>query len=71
MMSFEFPIQCNASTLDYADAALTSWTTSKTIKLQAREYSSSFDTRFHILDYWDGSNTDVVRKPFVTITAVS
>lgn len=47
------------------------WTNSKTLDFTAREYSSTYEGRFHATNHWDGSGTDVVVKPRIRITAIA
>ena len=47
------------------------WTSSKTLDFTAREYSSSYEGRFHFTNNWDGSGTDIVVKPRIRITAIA
>ena len=36
------------------------WTSSKTLDFTSREYSSSYEGRFHTTNHWDGSGTDII-----------
>ena len=36
------------------------WTSSKTLDFTAREYSSSYEGRFHTTNHWDGGGTDII-----------
>ena len=47
------------------------WTSSKTIDFTSREYSSSYEGRFHFTNHWDGAGTDIVVKPRIRITAIA
>ena len=47
-----------------------SWTTGKEMKITFREYSSSYEGRFHIIQEFDGSGTDIFAAPTLTITAI-
>ena len=59
---------------DTASGRVASWTSAKTIKMQAREYSTDNEAYFHRLSWWDGSSTDVeapaAAVPCVGITAI-
>lgn len=59
---------------DVANAKLQSWTSAKTLKWQARGYSTSYDGAiFHTNYWWDGAGatgSDVVRPPHVTLKAI-
>ncbi len=45
------------------------WTSAKTIMLEYRDYSSSYNSQVHHNSYWDGSSGGVV-KPCIGITAI-
>ena len=45
------------------------WTSAKTIMLEYRDYSSSYNSKIHHNSYWDGDEGGVV-KPCVGITAI-
>lgn len=48
---------------------LASWgVTAKTLKMQAREYSASFDTKIHETYFMDGALSSVLRRAVLTIT---
>jgi hypothetical protein len=47
------------------------WTSSKTIDFTAREYSSTYEGRFHSTNNWDGAGTDIIVKPRIRITAIA
>lgn len=47
------------------------WTSSKTLDFTAREYSSSYEGRFHSTNHWDGGGTDIIVKPRIRITAIA
>ena len=47
------------------------WTSSKTLDFTAREYSGSYEGRFHTTNHWDGSGTDILVKPRIRITAIA
>ena len=48
-----------------------SWTSSKTLDFTSREYSSTYEGRFHSTNHWDGSGTDIIVKPRIRITAIA
>ena len=72
----KYIIDCNAGSNDTATAKFTSWTSNKTMKITAREYSSSYEAMFHDILNWDGgaeSGSGVgnqFTQPFLTITAL-
>ena len=67
---FEYTINCNASSANTAHGDITSWTSAKIMKLQAREYDSGNQGQFHILKLWDGASSTDVAMPTLTITAL-
>lgn len=65
-----------ASTTNKANGEIlaSDWTTNKTIKVQGREYSSTYEVTLHNNIWEDGANssgTEVYVKPIITITAYS
>ena len=62
--------QCNAASEDLNIGALTSWTSAKTIKIQAREYNASNEAKIHQTYYWDGTSGNHLHKPSIEIIAV-
>lgn len=46
-----------------------SWDTARMIEATAREYTADYEGRLHITNHWDGTGTDIVVKPYVTIIA--
>ena len=74
LQTYKWIIDCNASSNNAAAGAFTSWTTPKTMKWQARDYSTSYRIRAHINTWWDGtgaSGTNTFRVPTLTITAIA
>jgi hypothetical protein len=70
--SFNWSIECNASTADTNTGRLTSWTTPKVLKIKGRSYTSSFDSYYHNVRYWDGSaNTGQLTMPVLIIKAIA
>ena len=68
---FRWPIQCNASAANSDVGSFTSWTTSKTLKIQGRSHSTGADIRYHNMRYLDGSSvTSQLTIPTLTITAI-
>tara|TARA_B100002019_G_C21013530_1_gene471205 strand:+ start:129 stop:713 length:585 start_codon:yes stop_codon:yes gene_type:complete len=69
--TFEYTINCNAGSANTDHGDITSWTTPKIIKLQAREYDGSNQGKFFNVHLWDGGNdTTSVVPPVLTITAL-
>ena len=59
---------------DANSGRVASWTSGKTIKLQVRNFSSSYEYRFHEMQYWEGSDVDdaaAFTMPLIGITAIS
>ena len=73
LQNYKWIIDCNASADDAGSGSFTSWTSSKTMKWQARNYSGSYTIRAHFNTWWDGtsaSGTNQFRVPTITITAI-
>ena len=73
--TFEWPIQIGGSA-DTAYGQQSTWTSSKTLKLQTRRYGSAQDYILHRTDTWDGtgynaSGGDIIVVPKLSITAIS
>ena len=49
---------------------LSSWTSGKIMKLQAREYSGSHIGKVHETVHWDGGGNSLLSMPNLTITAI-
>ena len=56
-------------TADTASGRQSTWTTAKTLKLQARNYSSSYRGSLFAMDYWDGGSLTSHTRPTMQITA--
>ena len=65
---WEIPIGGVAST---ATGRLASWTTSKTLKLQIREYGTNNEGQVHQTTWWDGQSGNQFHRPSVFVTALS
>jgi len=73
-VAMEYTIHCNADSDDAANAKLASWTTPKTLKIQAREYTASYGTSAHENTWRDGTGATgsfAIAIPHLTITAVA
>ena len=55
---------------DTDNGRLASWTSAKTLKMQMREYSSSYEVRLHETNSWDGANVNQFCKPTICIKAI-
>ena len=75
-LTFEYPILIDGSLAsdDVSNAKLKSWTTGKTLKMQGREYSGSYESSLHRNSWWDGSGasgTNNVSMPTISIKAIA
>ena len=68
VIKWAFPIGGSA---DAATGRIATWTSSKTIKLQAREYTDAYAAKLHSTRYWDGIDSSHFSLPTLTITAIS
>ena len=53
-----------------ATGRLASWSSAKTLKLQAREYGSSNEAKLHEKRHWDGGGNNQFSRPCIGITAI-
>jgi len=70
--SFYLVIDCNASAANANNASFTSWTAPKQIKMQAREYNSSYQMQAHTNTWWNGagaSGGNALDRPELIITS--
>ena len=75
-MNFEYPILIDSTLAsdDIANAKFKSWTSAKTIKMQGREYSGSYQASVHKNGWWDGSGasgTDNIGTPTISLKAIA
>ena len=75
-MNFDYPILIDSTLAsdDIANAKFNSWTSAKTIKMQGREYSTSYTASLHKNGWWDGggaSGTDNVAIPTISLKAIA
>jgi len=75
-MNFEYPILIDSTLAsdDIANAKFKSWTSAKTIKMQGREYSGSYQASVHKNGWWDGSGasgTNNIGIPTISIKAIA
>ena len=74
MVVFEYTIDCAAASDSAADAKFTSWTSNKTLKIQAREYSGTYRARAHYNVWRDGGGASApytFRRPTLTLVAIA
>lgn len=75
-ISVEYTINCDASSNSAAGGQFTSWTSAKTLRVQYREYSGSYESRLHYNNWWNGSGSSShtnyqIMKPHLTIRAIA
>ena len=68
-MNYKYVIPIGGSA-DTDTGRLASWTSAKTLKMQAREHSTSNSVELHRTYYWDGAATAKFRRPSLIITAL-
>ena len=56
---------------DIANGKIGTWSSNKTLKIQAREYGSSNPVRLNHMHHWDGSNGTMDQTPTLSITAIA
>jgi len=66
---FEYTINCSASGANTAHGDITSWTSAKIMKLQAREYNSGNQCKLNQTSLWDGAGTNQFIIPSIEITS--
>ena len=75
-ISVEYTIDCDASSTSATAGQFTSWTSPKTLRVQYREYSGSYESRIHYNNWWNGSGSAShtnyqIMKPHLTIRAIA
>lgn len=68
---FRWVIDCAASADNTDQGAFTSWTSAKTLKVVAREYSSGYQVVLHFAKWWNGVESNTFHRPSLTITAIA
>ena len=68
-MSYKYVIPIGGSA-NATTGRQASWTSAKTIKMQAREHGSSNSVELHRTYYWDGAASAQFRRPSLVITAI-
>ena len=66
---YEWPIVIGGSTSTVTGRQAT-WSGTKTLKLQVREYNSSYEADLHQVSLWDGASSTFLRTPLLGITAI-
>ena len=54
-----------------ATGRVASWTSGKELKVEARQYSASYQGQFHLTQHWEASGTDQFSQPTISITALA
>lgn len=67
----QIPLSLNNATEDIANGKVGSWTSSKTMKLQARSYLSAYTMGLHRIYHWDGTGNPQNVKPTLSITSIA
>ena len=67
----QIPLSLNNATEDIANGKVGSWTSSKTMKLQARSYLSAYTMGLHRIYHWDGTSNVQNVKPTLSITSIA
>ena len=75
-MNFDYPILIDSTLAsdDIANGKLKSWTSPRTLKMQAREYSGSYEATIHKNSWWDGagaSGDSVIGTPTISLKAIA
>lgn len=74
MAVFEYTIDCKAASEVASEAKFTEWTSNKTLKIIAREYSGSYQARAHFNTWRDGTGASApftFRRPVLSLTAIA
>ena len=66
---YEWPIVIGGSTSTVTGRQAT-WSGTKTLKLQVREFNSDYEADLHQVSLWDGGSTTFLRTPLLGITAI-
>jgi hypothetical protein len=67
---FEWPINIGGDA-DTNVGRVETWTTAKTLKLQAREYGASNEAKLHETYYWENAASSQFSMPVLTIIAIA
>ena len=75
-MNCEYPILIDSTLAsdEIANGKLKSWTEAKTLKMQGREYSGSYQASIHKNGWWDGSGasgTNNIGTPTISLKAIA
>jgi len=67
--TFTWGINIGGSTTA-ATGRLASWSSAKTLVIEAREHGADNESQVHYVQNWNGSSANIVRKPCIGITAI-
>ena len=68
---FEWPIRIDsANANNFNHGRLQTWNSDLVLKMQARDYSGSYDMKIHMVNNWDGGGTDQFSMPTISVTAL-
>ena len=68
---FEWPIRIDsANANNYNHARLQTWDSDLVLKMQAREYISTYEMKVHMTNNWEGAGTDIFSMPTISVTAL-
>ena len=65
------PLSLNNATEDIANGKVGSWTSNKTMKLQARSYGTTYTMGLNRVYHWEGAATVQNVKPTISITSIA
>ena len=65
------PLSLNNATEDIANGKVGSWTSNKTMKLQARKYLSAYTMGLNRIYHWEGTASVQNVKPTISITSIA
>ena len=71
VVAIKIPLSLNNTTEDIANGKVGSWTSNKTMKLQARSYSSYYQAGLNQIYHWDGGSAYQLIKPTLEITSIA
>lgn len=69
-LAFEWAIAIGGTT-DTNTGRVSSWTSPKIMKMQAREYGTSDEMYLHQTHYWDGTTANYLSMPVLSVTAIA
>ena len=71
--TFEWPIIISGPAADttIGHLAVNGWASAKTLKMEARAYSTGHESKLHKTRYWDGAESTQLSIPTISITAIS